>query len=125
MRKFTRSVVATIMIAMAGGNSLADHGRSARPPYHHYDGHGGGGLDWLGAILLLGFTAAILDAATSSPAAPPPQKYVVPLPVQPAPRYIEQPEATGMWYFCRSAWQYYPYVRSCPEAWEQVPASPR
>jgi hypothetical protein len=122
MNKFIRFVAATILIALASGNALADHGRP--PPAHHYS-HGGGHLDWLGALLLIGFTAAVLDAATSQPSAPPPPRYVEPLPVLPAPSYIEQPQPAGMWYFCRSAGQYYPYVRSCPEAWEQVPATPR
>lgn len=28
------------------------------------------------------------------------------------------------WYYCRSANAYYPYVKSCPEAWEEIPAQP-
>lgn len=36
-------------------------------------------------------------------------------PVQPTQRY---------WYFCRDLNAYYPYVRSCPEGWEKVPAIP-
>lgn len=122
MSKITRSVAASIFIAAMSGNAPADPGRPARPSPHHYHG-GGGGLNWLGAILLIGFTAAVVDAVTSQPKPPPPPKYVPP-PVQPAPVYIEQPAASGMWYYCKSSGQYYPYVRTCPEGWEELPPVP-
>ncbi len=32
-------------------------------------------------------------------------------------------QAPAYWYYCPSAGAYYPYVQSCPEAWEPVPAS--
>ena len=28
------------------------------------------------------------------------------------------------WYFCQDSGQYYPYVRSCASAWQEVPAIP-
>lgn len=28
------------------------------------------------------------------------------------------------WYYCREAQMYYPYVTSCPSAWQEVPATP-
>ncbi len=34
------------------------------------------------------------------------------------------PAPQSFWYFCRSANAYYPYVSSCPEAWQQVPTTP-
>lgn len=34
------------------------------------------------------------------------------------------PPATRYWYFCRPSNAYYPYVSSCAQAWEQVPAQP-
>ncbi len=34
------------------------------------------------------------------------------------------PPATRYWYFCRPSNAYYPYVASCGQAWEQVPAQP-
>lgn len=30
----------------------------------------------------------------------------------------------GYWYYCTSAQAYYPYVKQCPEGWQQVPATP-
>jgi hypothetical protein len=32
-------------------------------------------------------------------------------------------QAPSYWYYCPSAGAYYPYVQSCAEAWEPVPAS--
>ncbi|MBV8666995.1 MAG: hypothetical protein JO269_10985 [Burkholderiaceae bacterium] len=65
----------------------------------------------------------------------PPSQVVV---TQQAPTtYIEQgtPTATvneqprkapppSDWYYCRKPEGYYPYVRSCPDGWERVPAQP-
>lgn len=57
----------------------------------------------------------------------PPQVVVMP-PSQP-PVYIEQtPPAEAAtqpyWYYCASAKGYYPYVRECPEGWQQVLPQP-
>jgi hypothetical protein len=53
--------------------------------------------------------------------------YSYPVPVYPYP--VEQPtgaeEAPPTLYYCRSAGQYYPQVRSCAEQWEQVAAQPQ
>jgi hypothetical protein len=35
------------------------------------------------------------------------------------------PAAQSFWYFCRSAKEYYPYVRSCPGGWQKVSPTPR
>jgi hypothetical protein len=125
MKDIIKSVLVTVLIATMSGNTFADSGPRGHSPhsYHNYH-HGSGNLDWLGAILLFGFTAAIVNAMTSQPPAPPPATYVVPPPLQPAPQVIPQSAQTGMWYYCRSAEQYYPYVRSCPEEWELLPPIP-
>ena len=34
------------------------------------------------------------------------------------------PPQQSFWYFCRSSNAYYPYVSSCPEAWQRVPTTP-
>lgn len=34
------------------------------------------------------------------------------------------PVPANVWYYCRSKKGYYPYVSSCSEAWQQVPARP-
>jgi len=124
MEYVIKSVLVSVLVATMAGNAVADHGHPGSPPhsYHHY--HGSGNMDWLGAILLFGFTAAIVNAMTSQPPAPPPATYIVPSPPVPAPQVIPQPAQTGMWYYCRSAEQYYPYVRTCPEEWEMLPPIP-
>ncbi len=72
-----------------------------------------------------GYAVAIPPAAATyieAPASPPPapQPRMVPVPaVQPAP---QAPGAT--WYYCASARAYYPYVATCAEGWNPVPASP-
>lgn len=62
--------------------------------------------------------------------------YLYPSPVYPFPSYSEPPvvvladpaaEADAgpyYWYFCNSAQTYYPYIKTCPEGWQQVPAAP-
>lgn len=66
---------------------------------------------------------------------PPPYYYgppaVIAVPVEP-PQYIERetyaPPGTeeGYWYFCRPTKTYYPYVKTCAEAWQTVtPQAPK
>jgi hypothetical protein len=46
---------------------------------------------------------------------------------QPAEPLIVQPSAAQqnhLWYYCRDAQMYYPYVTSCPTPWQEVPATP-
>lgn len=56
--------------------------------------------------------------------------YVVERPIviqPPAEPFVLQPSATQQsqsWYYCREAQMYYPYVTSCPSAWQEVPATP-
>lgn len=57
----------------------------------------------------------------------PPQVVVMP-PSQP-PVYVEQAPSAEVpaqhyWYYCGSAKGYYPYVRECPEGWQQVLPQP-
>jgi len=61
-----------------------------------------------------------------TPIYPYPNPYVPPVVVN---TYPTTPPATGpaptdYWYYCRSAKSYYPYVATCPEGWEKVPATP-
>jgi hypothetical protein len=44
------------------------------------------------------------------------QQPVEPLVVQPA-------QQAHLWYYCREAQMYYPYVSSCPSPWQEVPAT--
>jgi hypothetical protein len=118
MKKF---VVAALLVTVMSGSAFADRGYRA-PAYNHYHHRGGYHSDWVGPLLFFGLTAAALAAATQQP--PPEAAYVLPAPVEAAPQVAPQPAPVGVWYFCRSSGQYYPYVRSCPEAWEPVPSVP-
>jgi len=51
----------------------------------------------------------------SAPAYYPPSTYIE----QPGP-VAGQGGSGGYWYYCRDSQAYYPYVRQCPSAWEQV-----
>lgn len=128
MKRFAQSMVTTVLLVTLSSPVVANPPRPTQPPaYHHY--RGGGHGDWLGALLFIGLTAAIVNAVSQSPVPAPPTRAVPvplePIPVQPPTQYMEKSTATGMWYyFCRSGNMYYPYVRSCPEAWELVPTTP-
>lgn len=72
----------------------------------------------------------------SYPYYPPPSYYAPPVVVVPSQpqQYIEQPQPgaqgnlTGAngdtWYYCDKAGAYYPYVKTCPAGWREVPAQP-
>jgi hypothetical protein len=59
-----------------------------------------------------------------------PYPYVVERPVvvqAPAEPLVVQPSAAQqaqVWYYCRDAQMYYPYVSSCASPWQEVPATP-
>jgi hypothetical protein len=117
MRKFAAAV---LLISAMSGSAVADHGYQS-PAYHHHHHGDGYHSDWVGPLLFFGITAAALAAAAQQQ--PPLETaYVLPAPAVTAPQVAPAP--VGVWYFCRSSGQYYPYVRSCPEAWELVPSVP-
>jgi hypothetical protein len=45
-------------------------------------------------------------------------------PYQPEPQQAA-PQASGMWYYCNESRAYYPYVKSCPNGWQQVTPQPQ
>jgi len=51
---------------------------------------------------------------------PAPTTYVQQNTVAPAPA----PQPSNDWYYCRNPAGYYPYVQSCPNGWQRVPAQP-
>jgi len=59
----------------------------------------------------------------------PPAVVTVPVPVTP-PVYIQQSPPVsqhlqaGYWYYCRNPEGYYPYIKECLQAWEQVEPRP-
>lgn len=114
----------------------------------HGYGHGGG--HWGGFGWGVGIAAAVLSLpfiAANSVFYPPygyapaysygpdygatiaPPVYTQPVYSQPAyaPQYQAPAQAqasANYWYFCASSNGYYPYVRHCPEGWQQVSPTP-
>ncbi|VVE66408.1 hypothetical protein PAN31117_02281 [Pandoraea anapnoica] len=102
-----------VAAAMASSSAFAWHGRVGvwvGPGYYPYP-------------------YAYPYAAPSPYYAPP----LVVVPSQPQ-QYIEQPQAgaqydqpganSDTWYYCDKAGAYYPYVKTCPSGWREVPAQP-
>ena len=111
-------------------------------------GHGGhfggyrGGFGWglgVGAFIAAPLIAGSYYAPPyyASPYAYPPNYGYAPTYVDPAyaptaysqPAYPQQyqvpvQQQTSAWFFCPSSNSYYPYVRQCPEGWQQVSPTP-
>jgi hypothetical protein len=95
----------------------------------HYGGWGHGGhYSGLGLALGLGYGLGYYGNSYYSPyyAYPP---TVVTVPVAP-PVYIQQaPPVTqqypvGYWYYCNDPQGYYPYIKQCPNGWQQIEPIP-
>lgn len=92
----------------------AYHHRGRHYSHHHHGNH------WGGTAALLAITGVAVGASIYSYNQPPAPVY------NPPPRVIYAPPANpGIWYFCHSSGQYYPYVRQCYEGWEAVYPPPR
>lgn len=104
-----------VAAAMASSSAFAWHGRVGvwvGPGYYPYP-----------------YPYAYPYAAPSPYYAPP----LVVVPSQPQ-QYVEQPQAgaqydqpganSDTWYYCDKAGAYYPYVKTCPAGWREVPAQP-
>lgn len=124
-----RRLLAGLILAMFGSvallsNAWADGHDGRRGDWsHHRDDDGGhwqrgwhnGVFGWLWVV-----DSALLIYSATHPA-PPPQPPVV---IVRSPSAMAAPPAPGYWYFCASSGMYYPYVSTCPEAWQTVPATP-
>lgn len=123
--KLVKSAVVAVIAACA----LASLPAMAR----HGHGHRGGGLSLgfvFGAPAYYGprYYAPYYDQYYYYPPYPvAPAPYVPPAPTayierDIAPSAPEQP--AGYWYYCAESRAYYPYVRQCPGAWQQVAPQP-
>lgn len=91
-------------------NNWHAHRLHAPPRGHHWVSVG---ADYL---LVAIATGIIVDAVISQHAAAAPAPIAVP---------AQPPAAAGVfYYFCDSAYAYYPYVRNCPEGWRVLPSTP-
>lgn len=123
MKKLLIALLATLIVSPA----YADHGWGGRGEWR-----GGWGGDWIAPALIGGMIG--YDLAYPYRYGYPYPVYAQPVPVyvQPAPVYVQPAPAyvapvqppMQFWYYCASAKGYYPYVTSCPESWQPVPAQP-
>jgi hypothetical protein len=98
---------------------------------HHFDRHdyavwrsGGWRHGWHRGRLGWWWVVAGAWYFYPQPVYPYPDPYTPPVIVtQPPPQPVAPPPAQ-FWYFCAASNGYYPYVSSCPDGWETVPATP-
>ena len=120
-----------IALSLIAQPAYADRGHyRGGPPGHYGGGHHHheryrGPSPWVGLAIVGALAGMAIMAEQSQP------RYVAPAYVEPAyppqPLYMAPPAypapSPGIWYFCRSAQAYYPYVPQCPEGWQAVPAT--
>ncbi len=119
MKRFVAVLLVVIAVAMLAGPVEAHR--------HHWGGHHHwGGSYWWGP----GPYWAPNPLWALPYYVPPPvvreRVIVVPAPQEEPQTYVQQqsPPVQYYWHFCRSANGYYPYVPTCPEAWERIPTQP-
>jgi hypothetical protein len=110
-----------LTIAMADGHSDSNwshgHDHDAHDGHWNYGWHDG----HLGWLWVVGSALLIYDVTRPAPAPQPPVVMV-----QTTAPYTTPPAVPtqASWYFCPSSGSYYPYVQTCPDGWEMVPATP-
>ena len=116
-----------------GGHSGGHGGGHSRGHAGHFHGHGGhfaSGRHFAPRFRTRVFIGAPLFAPFYFYPPPSPYYYPEPVVVPSAPAYVEQypgqivPQQPSYWYYCSSANAYYPYVKECPEGWQQVMPQP-
>lgn len=83
-----------------------DHRHNHYRPYNNHRSHN----HWVGPAVAFGIAGLAIGAATI---------YRPPVYVSPPPPVQAVPN-NGNWFYCGSSGQYYPYVRYCPEGWQEV-----
>lgn len=127
------TVAVTCSSIAAADRHDRDHGRHWHGDIHHfhdrdyphwrgghwYHGYHDGSLGWW-------WIAADMWYLYPTPIYPYPNPYVPPVVVAPQPPapVTTVPAPATVWYYCSSSSQYYPYVSTCPEGWQTVPAQP-
>jgi len=122
MKKTTALCLAATIAMTAALPAQADWGRHRgdfRPPMHHHHHRGGA---WVGPAAVLAIAGMAMGAAAYSNAyAAPTPVYSAPAYAPATPVYAAPPAPGGVWYYCGSSGQYYPYTNACPEGWQAVP----
>ncbi len=122
VKKLAAILIASSLALTSTSIAYADggrhHGWYGHHRHHHHHHRGGG--NWVGPAAVLAITGLAIGAAAYNNA------YATPAPapvyVQPQPVYVAPPATSGLWYYCGSSGQYYPYTHACPEGWQAVPA---
>ena len=122
MKKMISLCLAALLTLGASTSALADRGRHEGYRHHnhhnhhqHNSHHYRSGSNWAGPAALLAITGLAVGAAAYSS-----QVHSTPVYVAPPPRPVQVLPDSGNWYYCGSSGQYYPYVRHCPEGWQEV-----
>lgn len=109
------ALLAVPLVASAWGRVVVGvHGGYYGPRYHGWYGYGPRYGYWYGAGFFPYYYYGPGYGYYYYP--PPAQVYA-----EPDDTVVEQP-APAYWYYCNSAKSYFPYVQSCPEGWQAVPA---
>ena len=124
MRNFTRILLFSTGVAMLAGAAPAEAYHSYHSYHAGYYGHPGwrGGYWYNGWHHGVGGWWWVVGPAWYSspePVYPYPERIVVER--EPA---MSGPPPAQSWYYCRASNSYYPYVSTCNDGWEQVPATP-
>ncbi len=111
MKKLLIVLLASLVIAPVYADGGGRHGGGGHRGSWGWDG------GWFFPALVGG--AIFLDLARRD-------TYVQPETVYVQPEILNVPSAAPapVWYFCPTADAYYPYVASCPNGWQTVPATP-
>jgi hypothetical protein len=127
-------LVAFDTLAARGGGSSGGrgggHGGGHAASFGGHSGHFAGGGHFVPRFRTSVFIGVPLYAPFYFYPPPPPYFYDVAPALAPAPAYIEQfpgqtvPQQASYWYYCSSSNAYYPYVKDCPEGWQQVAPQP-
>ena len=111
--------------SLAHGFRGTGHHHREIPRGRYHSGHSGFGF-YFGAPYIYPFPYY------NSQYYPPAYQYYPPITVQPEspPVYIQQTPPTtqeyppGYWYYCSKPQGYYPYIKECPDGWQQVEPTP-
>lgn len=126
MKKTSIICIAAALAMTINTSAHADWGHHRgdfRPPMPMYERHHHRGGGWVGPAAVLAIAGLAIGATAYGNAyAAPAPAYPAPVYVQPAPVYSAPPARSGIWYYCGSSDQYYPYTNACPEGWQAVPA---